>query len=397
MKIVLKKYSEDSSSFELEDASPREPEAGEVLVRVYAASVNPIDSRVRSGYGKAIFAARASLPYVLGRDFSGKIIKVGAGVTEYKEGDDVWGVVSPFRAEGVKNGSHSTFVTIPTVECHPKPKNMSFVEAASIPYVALTTWMALITQCRKTLDWYRGKKVLVHAGAGGVGSFAIQFLKILGARVTTTCSAKNCDFVRSLGADEVIDYQSERYGDIVRDCDAVYDLLGKEHTAISLTTLISKELNQAEQDKIEIILQSCLEKLEGLTQEAGMPAYKAILKVFDDETRYLTEHAPVYVSIVGPLMPLTDALGLSLGMQKYVRETLQIKAEQLKKHGRYFSYSVFEPNQDALAFITDLANKGAVKPQVGGIYTLYDHQGAYRELDSGHARGKIVFEMPAPR
>lgn len=393
--LVLKMYSDNpDEAFQIEDAVAVAPAKGEVLIAVYAASVNPIDSRVRSGYGKAIFAAKAPLPNVLGRDFSGVVLKVGEGVTQYKEGDEVWGVVSPFRAEGMKHGSHSSYITIPTSECQPKPAGMSHVEAASIPYVALTTWMALITQCRRDPTWYNGKKVLVHAGAGGVGTFAVQFLKALGAHVVSTCSTGNVEFVHSLGADEVVDYRTQNYADIVRDCDAVYDLLGKDHTAPSLTTLKSRPLAANDQEKVDAILAACLDKLTALPENAIIPAYKAILKDFDDQTAAFVSDSPVYVSVVGPMMPLTDKLGLREGMKEYIHSTLIKKAEQLKEHGHYFSYSVFEPDEKALEFVTRLANKGKIKPHVGCTFELTRAKEAYSELDSGHARGKVVFEVP---
>jgi NADPH:quinone reductase-like Zn-dependent oxidoreductase len=206
------------------ESVPR-PIAGpeEVLVRVYAAAVNPVDTQIRaepSGF--------ASLPYIPGFDVSGVVVEIGDGVTGTTIGDSVFAMLDLERG-----GGYAEYVIVKQTELAAKPARVSHAEAASLPLVALTAWQALF----ETADLQPGQTVLIHAGAGGVGTSAVQLAKWRGARVIATASERNHDFLRSLGADVVIDYRTQRFEDIAQDVDVVLDPIGGETQLRSLETL----------------------------------------------------------------------------------------------------------------------------------------------------------------
>ncbi|MDA2803291.1 NADP-dependent oxidoreductase [Nocardiopsis suaedae] len=200
------------------------PGLGEVLVRVRAAGVNPTDYKHRSGR-----RFLGDPPYVLGWDVSGVVVAVGIGVTLYRPGDEVFGML-PY-AYGA--GSHAEYVTGPTRAFAPKPSSLDHVHAAAVPLAALTAWQALVD----TADLKAGQKVLVHAAAGGVGHFAVQIAKARGARVVGTASARKHDFVKGLGADEVVDYTSQDFTEAVSDADAVLETVSPDNALRSLDSL----------------------------------------------------------------------------------------------------------------------------------------------------------------
>lgn len=197
------------------DEVPRpEPERDEVLVRIKAASVNPVDYKIRSG----AWAKPEQLPMVLGGDFSGTIARCGTQVQDWETGDDVFAMLPSDRH------AYAEYVTIKASDAVPKPQTVDHEHAASVPLSALTAWQGLFDQGALQ----RGQHVLIHGAAGGVGHFAVQFAKIAGAKVTATASNVDMEFLRQLGADQVIDYKSERFEDRVRDVDLVFDLIGGE-------------------------------------------------------------------------------------------------------------------------------------------------------------------------
>lgn len=196
-----------------------QPETGtdEVLIRVHAAAVNPVDWKIRDGYGKETFGHQ--LPHILGCDVSGVVEAVGKDVQRLKPGDAVYGYISLRR-----EGTYAEFVAAKESEVALKPSSLDFVEAAAIPVGALTSWQAIFDIAQLAA----GQKILVHAAAGGVGSMAVQLAKAKGAYVIGTASARNADFLRELGVDEVIDYQTTRFEEVVRDVDVVFDTIGGE-------------------------------------------------------------------------------------------------------------------------------------------------------------------------
>lgn len=198
-----------------EDAPMPSITSNEVLVRVIAASVNPVDWKIREGYLKEMIPYQ--LPLTLGWDVSGVVTEVGTNVTRFRVGDAVYS-----RPDIKRNGTYAEFVAIRESEVALKPLTISHNEAASLPLAGITAWEVLIT----TAQLSAGQRVLIHAGSGGVGSIAIQLAKSRGAYVIATTSGKNVALVKSLGADEVIDYQTQNFTDKLRDIDVVFDTLG---------------------------------------------------------------------------------------------------------------------------------------------------------------------------
>tara|TARA_Y100001954_G_scaffold145802_2_gene155210 strand:- start:904 stop:1833 length:930 start_codon:yes stop_codon:yes gene_type:complete len=207
----------DLQGMRLADIPDPAPGPDEVLVEVHAAGINPIDWKVRAGHMRARF--ELEFPDVAGRDLSGVVVAVGSNVTDLKEGDTVFGTCPPNRW-----GSHAELIAVEASVVGIKPPEISHIEAASISLVGLTALTAL----EKTVTIQNDMRVLVHAGAGGVGAFAIQYCKSRGATVFATASAGNADFVRRLGADEAIDYRNVDFTEVASDIDVVYDTMGGE-------------------------------------------------------------------------------------------------------------------------------------------------------------------------
>jgi NADPH:quinone reductase-like Zn-dependent oxidoreductase len=197
-----------------EDAPKPTPAAGEVLIRVHAAAINPVDRAIRQGLFKD--RIRYHLPMIPGWDVSGVIEAVGPGVTRLKVGDEVYS-----RPDIGRDGAYADYVVVKESEVALKPKSIDHVNAAAIPLTALTAWQALFNAGKLSA----GQTVLIHGAAGGVGSFAVQLAKIKGARVIGTASQRNHDYLRSLGADQVIDYNTTKFEDVVRNVDVVLDTI----------------------------------------------------------------------------------------------------------------------------------------------------------------------------
>jgi len=200
--------------FEREKISVPEPAGHEVLVRVRTASANPVDLKTRAG--KYPLIGEDQLPYTLGRDFAGMVEAVGKDVTQWKPGDEVYGFV------GQGQGAYAGFVVVEANALARRPAKVDWVVAGAVPLAALTAWQGLFDH--GALD--AGQRVLIHAGAGGVGHLAVQFAKTMGARVFVTASGDGVEFVRRLGADHVIDYSTQRFEDAAPDMDLVFDLVG---------------------------------------------------------------------------------------------------------------------------------------------------------------------------
>lgn len=197
-----------------------------VLIEVHAASLNPIDNILRAGYMKEMMPL--TFPHVMGYDVSGDVVEVGKDVKTVKVGDAVYARPNQDDAAAIAD-----FARIKEDELAIKPANMSHQDAASVPLAGLTAWQALVTKG----NIKKGDKVLIHAGSGGVGTFAIQIAKHFGAFVATTTSAKNAELVKSLGADLVIDYKSQTFEDEISDYDVVFDMIGDETLVRSFKVL----------------------------------------------------------------------------------------------------------------------------------------------------------------
>ena len=200
-----------------EDAPRPQPQTGEVLIRVHAAGVNPIDWKVREGYMKDFWPHK--FPLILGWDVSGTVEEVGPGVSRFKIGDEVYSVPDASR-----DGAYAEYIVVRESELALKPKSLHHVRAAAVPLAAVTALQALVDAGQLK----RGQRVLIHGGSGGVGHVAVQLAKWKGAHVLATASTKNQELLRELGVDEPIDYTKQKFEDVARDVDLVLDLIGGE-------------------------------------------------------------------------------------------------------------------------------------------------------------------------
>src|SRR5215813_7490027 len=191
----------------LEQLPVKSPGKDELLLRVHAASVNPVDYKIREGKYPAVKSDK--LPYVLGRDVSGVVEACGSGTTGHQKGDEIYAML------GIDRGAYAEHVIVKANEAAPKPRSIDHLAAAGVPLAGLTAWQGLFRYGELNL----GQRVLIHGGSGGVGHFAIQFAKARGAYVITTVSEKRIEFVRKIGANEVVDYKKQKFENSVREVD----------------------------------------------------------------------------------------------------------------------------------------------------------------------------------
>lgn len=305
------------------------PRAQDVLVQIHAASVNPVDFKLRDG--KLRFLRPYRFPLILGHDGSGEIIQIGEKVTKFKVGDRIF-----FRPRNGRIGTFAEFIAIDENEVALMPENLNFQEAASIPLVGLTSWQALLEVAKLKA----GQKILIQAGSGGIGTFAIQLAKYIGAEVWTTTSAKNADFVKSLGADHIINYQKEKFEDVLSDMDVVFDTLGGE------------SLDKAF---------SVIKPGGWVVSISGTPDYRT-----------------------GQDMGLSFWKSLVLGAVGF---SVNAKA---KKAGANYRFVFMKARGDQLSQISHLIAKGMIKPVVDHVFPLSEAQAALATSESGRARGKII-------
>jgi len=218
----------DPDAIRIEEVARPVPGPGEILVRARAAAVNPVDWKVSDGILRERLVME--LPYIPGGDFAGEVAAIGDGVAGFAVGEAVFGLTS---TPGYRAGAFAEFVRVRAVDVAKIPASLSIQQAAAVPQAALTAWQALFDRA----ELRAGQRVLIHAGAGGVGGFAVQFARHAGAEVTATASAANAAYVRGLGAARVIDYRAAPFETEVRDMDAVIDLIGGETQARSYGVL----------------------------------------------------------------------------------------------------------------------------------------------------------------
>ena len=211
---------------ELDDIAIPQPAEDEVLIKVYASSVNPVDQKIFAGKSQEKFPTK--FPLTIGWDVSGVIEQVGNKVRNFGIGDEVYG-----RPYPTKNGAFAEYVVIKADQISFKPRSIDHLNAAAIPLSGLTAWQGLFKYGQLQKD----QKVLIHAASGGVGSFAVQFSKWKGAYVIGTGGAENLAFIKQLGADEAVDYKNERFEERVQDADLVFDLIGGDTQRRSLQVL----------------------------------------------------------------------------------------------------------------------------------------------------------------
>jgi NADPH:quinone reductase-like Zn-dependent oxidoreductase len=308
-----------------------EPRPGDddVLVQVQAASVNPLDVKTRDGDFKAILPYRP--PFVLGNDLAGTVVGIGARVSRFRVGDEVYA-----RPDVNRIGTFAERIAVAEADLALKPASISMVEAGSLPLVALTAWQALVERG----NVLPGQRVLIHAGAGGVGSIAIQLAKHLGATVATTASGSNVDFVRALGADAVIDYRTQDFEQILSGYDLVLDSLGGENLEKSLRVL--------------------------------KPGGKAI-------------------GIAGPPDP---AFAREAGLNPVLRLAIRVLSGKIRRQaktlGVSYEFLFVRASGDQLRQITTLVDQGRLRPVVGQVFGFDQIPQALQSLSRGGIRGKAV-------
>lgn len=209
-----------------EDAPQPVPAADEVLIKVHASGVNPVDSKIRAGHAQGKFPI--SFPLIPGWDVSGEIEEVGNAVLNFRKGDEVYS-----RPDPTRNGTYAEYVVVKADQVNQKPKSINHDKAAAVALAGLTAWQGLFTHG----DLQDGQKVLIHGASGGVGTYAVQFAKWKGAHVIGTASTDNIDFLYELGADDVIDYKNEKFEEEVKDVDLVFDLIGGDTQKKSLQVI----------------------------------------------------------------------------------------------------------------------------------------------------------------
>lgn len=315
----------------LHEATVPEPTVGErdVLVSVAAAGLNQLDEKIRTGEFKAILPYQ--LPLALGHDVAGTVIQVGAKVRGFAVGDEVIA-----RPRDHRIGTFAERIAIGEADVAHAPTTISLVEAASLPLVALTAWQALVELGNVTA----GQKVLIHAGAGGVGTIAIQLAKHLGATVATTASAANADFLRELGADVVIDYRSQDFERELSGYDFVLDSLGGVNLEKSLRIL--------------------------------KPGGKA-------------------VGISGPPTPtFAKKAGLNPVLQLAIAGLSAKIRRQAKKANVSYEFLLMRASGDQLRQIAQLVETGTIRPVVGATFPFDQTPQALESLAKGGIRGKAV-------
>ena len=311
------------------------PEVGpnDVLVRVYAASMNPIDFKIRDGAVKLLLDY--DMPLILGNDFSGVIEAVGPLVTDWAVGDEVYGRPSKERI-----GTFAEYLATDASNIARKPSNVSFQEAAALPLVALTSYQAL----HDIMNIQPDDRVLIQAGSGGIGTIAIQIAKQLGAYVATTTSTKNADFVRSLGADRVIDYKKEAFDNVLNDYDYVFDTLGGDQLRRAFPVV-----------KRGGAIVSISDKPNGrFAEENDLPVWKKAL----------------FSVATWPLARLERTYGVT------------------------YHFLFMKPSGSQLDLIRQWVEDGAIKPVIDRTYPLEAIQEAFDASERGHARGKLIIELP---
>jgi NADPH:quinone reductase-like Zn-dependent oxidoreductase len=311
-----------------------EPEIGadDVLVRVHAAGVNLLDAKIKSGEFKLILPYR--LPLVLGNDVAGVVVRVGERVRAFQPGDEVYA-----RPDTDRIGTFAELIAVKEASLARKPTNVSMEEAASIPLVGLTAWQALVERA----NLQPGQKVLIHAGSGGVGTFAIQLAKHLGAVVATTTSTANVEWVKALGADVVVDYKQEDFENVLRDYDVVLHSLGEDVLFKSLRVL--------------------------------KPGGKL-------------------VSISGPPDPAFAAeIGASWLIGLFTRLLSFRVSWRARSAGVGYSFLFMRANGEQLGKLTELVESGAVRPVVDKVFPFASTNDALAYVETGRARGKVVVQV----
>ena len=304
----------------------------DVLIEVHAAGLNVLDSKIKSGEFKLILPYR--MPLVLGHDVAGVVTRVGSRVRQFKVGDEVYS-----RPPDRRIGAFAEFIAVNENDVAPKPKNITMEEAASIPLVGLTVWQALVER----FDLKRGQKVFIQAGSGGVGTFAIQLAKHLGATVATTTSSANIDLVKRLGADTVVDYRKDDFEKVLQNYDVVL------HSQDAAT----------------------LEKSLRVLKPGG-----------------------TLISISGPPDP---AFARGIRAPWFVRLIVRLLSSGVRKKAARrnlrYSFLFMRANGTQLREITRLIEAGAIKPVIDRVFPFESSNEALAYVEAGRAKGKVIIKI----
>jgi len=329
--FIVNRYGE-KEKLQLTEIAKPVVTATDVLVQVYSAGVNLLDSKIRNGEFKMILPYKT--PFTSGHDVSGVVTKVGSKVSKFKAGDEVYARPADHRI-----GTFAELISMNENDVAMKPENLSMDEAASIPLVGLTAWQALIERA----NLRKGQKVFIQAGSGGVGTFAIQLAKHLGATVATTTSAANIDLVKSLGADIVIDYKKDDFETILKDYDVV--------------------LNSQD------------------------------VKTLEKSLRILKPGGKV-ISISGPPDP---AFGQEINANWFLKIILKFLSagirNKAKRLGVNFSFLFMKAQGEQLSQITELIESGVIKPVMDKVFPFKEINEAMSYVETGRAKGKVVIKV----
>ncbi|MCK9817109.1 MAG: NADP-dependent oxidoreductase [Candidatus Pseudomonas colombiensis] len=329
--LTFKRYGK-SPGIGFADVPRPQLQPNDILVEVHAAGINPIDNMIPTGIFKAVLTFQ--LPAIIGSDLAGVVSEVGSGVTRFKKGDAVFANVFDLG-----NGAIAEYAVVPEHLAAPKPANLDFVQAASIPMVGLTSWQAL----KERADLRPGQKVFIPAGSGGIGTFAIQLAKYLGAKVATNTSTANVQWVSSLGADEVIDYKKYGFEKLLRG----YDLV------------------------LGTIRGDAIEKSVDILKPGGK-----------------------IVSLVGPL---DKAFARARGLNVFLGFVFGLMSRKIVRLARKkdveYSFLFARPDGDQLNEIGQLLESERIRPVIDKVFAFEQAKDALDYLAQGRAKGKVVIRI----
>jgi NADPH:quinone reductase-like Zn-dependent oxidoreductase len=327
----IERYGDNNQVRELEVGEPR-MNPDDVLVEIHAASVNPVDLKIRDGKLKSILPYR--MPLILGNDLAGVVAQVGANVRKFKVGDAVYA-----RPDKKRIGTFAERIALQENEVARKPTTLTMEEAAAVPLVGLTAWQALVEKGALRT----GQSVLIHAGSGGVGTIAIQLAKHLGARVSTTTGTGNVELVKRLGADRVVDYRKERFEDVLEGHDLILDTLGGEALAKSV--------------------------------------------------RVLNPGGRV-VSVAGPPDPTFAREWRLSWVLRLAIFALSFKTRRtLARQGKSYSFLFMRPSGEQLEALSSLIDSGVIRPVIDRVFSFPSTREALAYVESGRAKGKVVIRI----
>ncbi|WP_421855021.1 NADP-dependent oxidoreductase [Marinomonas sp.] len=330
--LVMTKYGDVNNSLAFQEIAKPQINADQVLIKVHAASINPVDYRILRGDAKALM--KLNFPAGIGRDVSGVVEAVGDNVTTFAVGDEIFS-----RVDEPLAGTLAEYVISNAIDSVKKPANLSHEEAASIPLVGITAYQSLIEVAKLKA----GEKVLIHAGSGGVGTLAIQLAKSIGAFVATTTSTANVKLVTKLGADQVIDYKKSNYLDQIKDFDVVFDTLGGEY---------------------------CLD------------AFKVIKK------------GGRVISVAGEFdAQITKELGLNCLIRGLLALKARKVVKAAEQKQATYRFVMMAANGKQLAALADLFESKVMTPVIDSVYDFDDSIEALNHLVKGRAKGKIIVKI----